>query len=620
MNIQVQVCGLLIMLLLYVFYRSSNTLKLYTEKIFHQSMCVSILCLSLDILSIVGIHNMDVLPLFLVESICKIYIITLIWVAMYAFVYVLTDLYSEERHRLWTQNIRVIILIQSLIVYGLPISIFKEESVVYTYGPAVLCVYGFVTIYILGTLGIIAFRFKELNKRRVLSVGLWMLAYISAAIIQFFNNQLLLVGFASAIGVLILFVFMENPEANLDRRIGCFNSYALIEYLKKMYERNTSFCAIEISFKDVDYLEDQGVHIEHVLRSIVDVTGRYSKLKIFKNINSNIVIVSKDVLSLQLKGEQILNHVADDELLRKNIRILFLQEGLRFGSASEMMHFFTFLRHTYANDIEGILIADDKMISQYMEKYIVEDKIAHALEEDRVEVFFQPIVRDSNDEKPYAAEALLRYTLPNGERISPMEFIPLLEESGLIIPVGKWVLKKAMTFCQRVQEVLPEFSVNVNVSYVQVLKSPFIVEFFKMMKDYGMSPSSITIELTESGELDDSMQIQKVWNNLRQFGVTIALDDFGTGYSNLMNISDMNPNVVKLDRGFTVKALKNDFEKTLMESIIKLVHSLGLKICVEGVETEEELNYIRALGPDYIQGFFYGRPCPEEEFIETFCK
>ena len=87
-----------------------------------------------------------------------------------------------------------------------------------------------------------------------------------------------------------------------------------------------------------------------------------------------------------------------------------------------------------------------------------------------------------------------------------------------------------------------------------------------------------------------------------------------------MNISDMTPNVVKLDRGFTVKALKNDFEKTLMENIIHLVHSLGLKICVEGVETEEELMHIRALGPDFIQGFYYGRPCPAEEFIETFCK
>lgn len=236
------------------------------------------------------------------------------------------------------------------------------------------------------------------------------------------------------------------------------------------------------------------------------------------------------------------------------------------------------------------------------------------------EVFFQPIIKDSNDKQPHSAEALLRYTLPNGERISPAEFIPLLEESGLIIPVGKWVLNKSLGFCQIVQETIPEFSVNVNVSYVQVLKSPFIVEFFRMLKEYGMSPSSITIELTESGELEDSAQMHKVWNNLRQYGVTIALDDFGTGYSNLMNISDMTPNVVKLDRGFTVKALKNDFEKILMDSIIRLVHSLGLKICVEGVETEEELMHIRALGPDYIQGFYYGRPCPAEEFIETFCK
>lgn len=236
------------------------------------------------------------------------------------------------------------------------------------------------------------------------------------------------------------------------------------------------------------------------------------------------------------------------------------------------------------------------------------------------EVYFQPIVKDSDDSRPFGAEALLRYTLPSGERLSPLEFIPLLEESGLIIPVGKWVLQKAMNFCQRVQNMIPEFAVSVNVSYVQVIKSPFVVEFFRLLNEHEMSPASIMIELTESGELDDSLQIQKVWNNLRDVGVNIALDDFGTGYSNFMNISDMTPNVVKLDRGFTLKALKNEFERKLMASVIQLVHGLGLKICVEGVETEEELNYIRALGPDYIQGFYYGRPCPEEEFIEAFCR
>jgi diguanylate cyclase (GGDEF)-like protein len=234
------------------------------------------------------------------------------------------------------------------------------------------------------------------------------------------------------------------------------------------------------------------------------------------------------------------------------------------------------------------------------------------------EVHFQPIVKDGNTKKPYAAEALLRYQMPDGEKISPVEFIPLLEESGLIIPIGKWVLKKAITFCQKVQDYIPDFSVNVNVSYVQVLKSSFIVEFFHLLEEHKMAPSNITIELTESGELDNSGQLYKIWNHLRGGGVTIALDDFGTGYSNLMNISDIAPSVVKLDRGFTEKALKMEFEKRLMESIIQLVHSLGLKICIEGVETEEELKDIRTLKPDFMQGFYFGRPCPEEIFIQNF--
>lgn len=236
------------------------------------------------------------------------------------------------------------------------------------------------------------------------------------------------------------------------------------------------------------------------------------------------------------------------------------------------------------------------------------------------EVYYQPIMSESESGRPHIAEALLRYTLPSGEKLSPVEFIPLLEETGLIIPVGKWVLQQAMDFCQRVQMSISDFSVSVNISYVQVLKSPFVLEFSRLMTEKGMSPNSITLEMTESGELDDSVMIHKVWDNLKDFGVEIALDDFGTGYSNFMNISDMTPNVVKLDRGFTIKALKNDFEKNLMENIIQLVHSLGLKICVEGVETEEELTRIRALDPDYIQGFYYGKPCPAEEFIEAFCK
>ena len=219
----------------------------------------------------------------------------------------------------------------------------------------------------------------------------------------------------------------------------------------------------------------------------------------------------------------------------------------------------------------------------------------------------------------HQAEALLRYTLPNGEKVSPAEFIPILEDSGLIIPVGKWVLDKAMTFCHEVQQRLGDFNVNVNVSYVQVLKSPFIVEFFRLLREHGMSSSCITIELTESGQVEDSIQMHNVWQHLHEHGVNVALDDFGTGYSNLLNISDVNPNVIKLDRGFTMKALSQEFERNLMYNTIQLVHSLGMKVCVEGIETEEELQKIRELGPDYVQGYYYGRPCPADEFLVEFC-
>lgn len=280
------------------------------------------------------------------------------------------------------------------------------------------------------------------------------------------------------------------------------------------------------------------------------------------------------------------------------------------------------LSQAKANGKNQVYYFEEKDYEDFLEKRAILSNMRESISSgcSGFELHFQPIVRDSNDEIPYAAEALLRYTMPSGVRIPPLEFIPVLEESGLIIPVGKWVLMKAMQFCKKVQQVYPDFKVNVNVSYVQVLKSQFLTEFFRMLKEYDLSANSIVVELTESGQLDDTVQLQKVFDNLHKYGVSIALDDFGTGYSNLMNISDITPYVVKLDRGFTIKALHNEFERELMANIIKMVHSIGLKICVEGIETEDELIQIRALSPDYIQGYYYGKPCPEDEFFLKYCK
>ncbi len=234
------------------------------------------------------------------------------------------------------------------------------------------------------------------------------------------------------------------------------------------------------------------------------------------------------------------------------------------------------------------------------------------------EVYYQPIM-EKDDAFPYAAEALLRYRMRDGESISPYEFIPIVEESGMIIPIGKWVLNEAMEFCQSMRKKHPMFKVNVNISYVQVMKSPFLDDFLRLLQEHQLSSASIVVELTESGQVEGSPQIQRLWEDLKQGGVSIALDDFGTGYSNLLYISEMTPNVVKLNRSFTVKAMTNPFERMLMNNTIQLVHSLGLKVCVEGVETEEDLAQVHGLGADFIQGYYYSKPCPKQEFISKYC-
>ena len=261
------------------------------------------------------------------------------------------------------------------------------------------------------------------------------------------------------------------------------------------------------------------------------------------------------------------------------------------------------------------------------------------------EAYFQPLV-DTKTRRLVGAEALMRFSMPercedgetkkeavcvgedghdadekvHWERISPVEFIPLLEETGLIIPAGKWMLHQAISTCSRWQKYIPNFRININLSYVQVMKSRVLTEILTALRLYGLEPSAVGIELTESGYLDTNTHFQKLWDGLKKNGVLVILDDFGTGYSNLHCLGDLRPNYIKIDRSFTLKALNNQYEHDLMTQIITMTHKLDLTICVEGIETEDEFAKISELDPDYIQGFLFGKPQPAEEFYENLIK
>lgn len=231
------------------------------------------------------------------------------------------------------------------------------------------------------------------------------------------------------------------------------------------------------------------------------------------------------------------------------------------------------------------------------------------------EAFFQPIM-DIKENRLAGAETLMRFYTEETGMISPVEFIPLLEESALIIPVGKWILHQAMGACSKIQQTMPQFRISVNLSYIQVLKSNVLAEIVSGMEEYHLNPGSIIIELTESGFLEADNNFIGFCEGLRENGILLALDDFGTGYSNFHYLYNLNPNTIKIDRSFTMKALNNDYEFNLLQHMVDMTHSIDLKLCIEGIETEQELEKIGKIGPDYIQGYYFGKPCAFHQFWE----
>lgn len=236
------------------------------------------------------------------------------------------------------------------------------------------------------------------------------------------------------------------------------------------------------------------------------------------------------------------------------------------------------------------------------------------------EVYYQPIV-DCVSGRVIGAEALMRYTMVTEEGkewLSPVESIPLLEKTGLIIPAGRFVLNEAAKMCREIQQYIPEFRVNVNISCYQIEHGKIADKILTAVRDNGLTPDRICIEMTESGFMDMTPAFCKFRKVLEENGIQFVIDDFGTGYSNLHCISDMNPGYVKMDKDFTAKAMSCERDYELFKKIIEMVHSIGIRICVEGIEEEDWHLKMKELQADYLQGYFFGKPCEKKKFMEEF--
>ena len=238
------------------------------------------------------------------------------------------------------------------------------------------------------------------------------------------------------------------------------------------------------------------------------------------------------------------------------------------------------------------------------------------------EVYYQPIV-DCCSEKIIGAEALMRFSMKAEDEqvsVSPVEFIPLLEETGLIIPAGRFVLNEAAEMCSEMQQYIPGFKMNVNVSYVQIIQGNVEHDILAAIEKNSLKPETICIEMTESGFMDMTPSFCRFRKTLDDNNINFVIDDFGTGYSNFHCIRDMNPSYVKMDKDFTAKAMNDARDNELYRNIIPLVHSIDVRICAEGIEERDWYLKMKEMQVDYLQGYYFGRPCRKEQFIQQYAE
>ena len=243
---------------------------------------------------------------------------------------------------------------------------------------------------------------------------------------------------------------------------------------------------------------------------------------------------------------------------------------------------------------------------------LIENKLKEAIEDHAFELYYQPQY-DAGSKKLRGVEALIRWRGQDGKFVSPAVFIPLAEKDGLIVQIGNWVLEEGIrVYADWYRKYGYPMVLSLNISALQYKKADFVHHLLVLIEKYQVDPALIELEITESVLIEDFNSVVDKLNTLKEYGIKISLDDFGTGFSSLSYLKGLPIDTLKIDKSFIDTVINDHPTRVITESIIAMVKKLGCETVAEGVETQEQYDYLKAVNCDNIQGFLLGKPMPAE--------
>ena len=622
MNIKVQCCGIVLITVLSIMCVRQRKLKLISSKMFQGCFYAALVCLTLDILSLFAIVYREKFPLALVEFICKTYIVSLVLVALLSVVYVGTSVSFHLPD--YKKNMAVCVLfcvIMAGLIYALPIYIREnvEENLAWTDGPSTYATYFGVMVFIAINL-VQLFRYKEyIYERQRRTVLIWMFLWIAAACIQVFNKHLLVVGFAGALGITVIFFQFENPELNLDWSTGLFNYVAYTRYGEQLYSGDRNFYVIAVMFENTAWQDTEFSSGNVTAKRILDRFLEIPKANVFKITEDEVLLFFSEEDSAISAWEDFKEQAQNGEFGAAQGRPFFyyVEDPRCVSSYRELLNL---LQYVYLQKVDAkpgsFQTVERNIVTRMLSERMMTRQIVEALEEDRVIVYYQPIF--SVEKKRFtSAEALVRIMDREGQMIPPGAFINIAEKNGMIAEIGERVFEKVCRFFK--QNRLEDYGIQyieVNLSVVQCADEKLAENYVEIMDNIKIDPGRINFEITESASLHAKQTLISNMDRMINYGMHFSIDDFGTGQSNLNYIVDMPVKIVKFDREMIQAYFVSDKARYVMDAAMHMIHGMGLEIVAEGIETAEQFKKMEEIKINYIQGYYFSKPLPEQEFLE----
>ena len=621
MNINIQCCGIVLLLGIIFMYNRKERLPLRANKVFQRNLYVTFACLVEDVACVLAIFYMDRLPWALVVLLSRTHMAFMVLVSMLAVVYVVTStVYHLPIYQKTMRAATVFTTIAVILTFVLSADIIYDPVKNVTYTSGISALVTFISVFTAAIYNlIILHRYKKhifKRQRRILTV--WMCIWLAAWLAQMLISGLMVVDFATAFGILLVFIQFENPVLFLDRTTGLFSSLAYNRYVEELYSRGGEFSVVGITFEDTPWQDN--TRLSHTLAESQQLYNAFLKIPgayVFKIQENEIMLVFPDVESAQYAWGIVTDQSRQPDIdVPSHPSAYYIPDPRCVNSPIEILELLRHVSMSSTDSQEEIFhVIDSAMVEQIVAERATAQMIRDALAEDRVVVYYQPIYSVAQ-RRFTSAEALVRIIDRDGKLVPPGAFIQVAEDTGLIIDIGKRVLEKTCQFYQ--SNHLGSCGlryIEVNLSVVQCADVRLSEDFIGIMNNAQIEPCRINLEITESTSARKKQTLISHMDRMISQGVNFSLDDFGSGASNLNYIMDMPVQFVKFDKEMIQAYFSSDKAKYVVEAAMHMIHGLGLEIVAEGVETEEQYRKMEEIKINYIQGFYFSRPLPEQEFL-----